>query len=41
MSLKVDVIEASNVPNLESFGESDPQASVTYQGKQDIDVLYT
>ncbi|KAL4231637.1 hypothetical protein ACF0H5_009217 [Mactra antiquata] len=32
MSLKVEVISASNVPNLESFGESDPYTTVTYQG---------
>lgn len=32
-SLKVLVISASNVPNLETFGESDPYATITYQGK--------
>lgn len=32
-SLKVEVISASNVPNLETFGESDPYATITYQGR--------
>lgn len=33
MSLKVEVISASNVPNLETFGESDPYTTLKYQGK--------
>ncbi|XP_052773227.1 myoferlin-like isoform X7 [Mya arenaria] len=32
MSLKVEVISASNVPNLETFGESDPYTTITYKG---------
>jgi len=32
-SLKVLVISATNVPNLETFGESDPYTTITYQGK--------
>lgn len=32
MSLKVEVISAENVPNLETFGESDPYTTVTYLG---------
>ncbi|XP_060557298.1 dysferlin-like isoform X3 [Ruditapes philippinarum] len=32
MSLKVEVISASNVPNLETFGESDPYTTLKYQG---------
>ena len=32
MSLKVDVISASNVPNVESFGKSDPYATITFKG---------
>ncbi|KAK3589425.1 hypothetical protein CHS0354_020754 [Potamilus streckersoni] len=33
MSLKVEVINATNVPNLEKVGESDPYTTITYQGQ--------
>ena len=33
MSLKCEVIGAENVPNLETFGESDPYTTVTYLGR--------
>jgi len=34
MSLHVTVVSASNVPNVEKFGNSDPYAIVEFQGKQ-------
>lgn len=33
MSLKVFVVSATNVPNLETFGNSDPYAIVEFQGR--------
>lgn len=33
MSLQVLVIKATNVPNAEKFGESDPYVSLEYKGK--------
>lgn len=33
MSLQVVVIKATNVPNAEKFGESDPYVSIEFQGK--------
>lgn len=37
MSLQLVVIKATNLPNAEKFGESDPYVSIEFQGK----MLYT
>ena len=34
MSLSVVIINATNVPNVETFGKSDPYVSVEFQGKK-------
>lgn len=33
MSLQLVVIKATNLPNAEKFGESDPYVSIEFQGK--------
>lgn len=33
MSLQLVVIKATNLPNAEKFGESDPYISIEFQGK--------
>ena len=33
MALQVVVIGATDVPNVEKFGESDPYAAIEFQGK--------
>lgn len=40
MSLQLVVIKATNLPNAEKFGESDPYVSIEFQGKMPA-LLYT
>lgn len=40
MSLQLVVIKATNLPNAEKFGESDPYVSIEFQGKVLV-LLYT
>jgi Ca2+-dependent lipid-binding protein len=39
MSLQVVVIKATNVPNAEKFGESDPYVSFEFNGKFTLHVI--
>lgn len=40
MSLQLVVIKATNLPNAEKFGESDPYVSIEFQGKK-LALIYT
>lgn len=40
MSLQLVVIKATNLPNAEKFGESDPYVSIEFQGKMPA-LIYT
>lgn len=40
MSLQLVVIKATNLPNAEKFGESDPYVSIEFQGKVLV-LIYT